>query len=150
MRNKILYTFMILVFSTGGLQIFARNPVLKDRQKAAVKSPPELVILWTTAEKEVLTKMLYIYVPNAKKQEWFKKVTFIIWGPSAKLLAEDKEVQDIIQMFKKTGVKLEACSWCTGQYGVTEDLKNMGVDVKGMGSPLTKYLKDPDKKVVVF
>lgn len=150
MRKKMFFPLMILIVLSGGLQTYANQPVLTDKQKTTLKTPDELVILWTTAEKEVLTKMLYIYVPNAKKQEWFEKVTFIIWGPSAKLLAEDKEVQDIVQMFKKAGVKLEGCSWCTNQYGVTEDLKKMGVDVRGMGSPLTKYLKDPDKKVIVF
>jgi len=148
MRKQMIFSLLILSFSAGSLQASGWQPV--NKSKTTVKAPSELVILWTTAEKEVLTKMLYIYVPNAKKQKWFEKVTFIIWGPSAKLLAEDKEVQETIKMFKKAGVKLEACSWCTEQYGVTDKLKELGVDVKGMGVPLTKYLKDPGKEVVVF
>jgi len=109
-----------------------------------------LVILWTTAEKEVLTKMLSVYVTNALTQGWFDHVTFIIWGPSAKLLAEDQEVQEWIRKFKEAGAVLEACLWCTNEYDVTEALEECGVDVRGMGRSLTEYLKDPDKKVIVF
>ena len=85
-----------------------------------------------------------------KKNGWFENITFIIWGPSSKLLAEDEEVQDWLKKFKKEGVKLEACIWCTNQYGVTEDLKKMGVDVRGMGVSLTEYIKDSGKEVVTF
>jgi len=38
---------------------------------------------------------------------------------------------------------------CANAYGVTEDLKAFGFDVKGMGKPLTEYLKS-GKKVLTF
>jgi hypothetical protein len=94
--------------------------------------------------------MLYIYTINAKKQGWFDDITMIVWGPSAKLLAEDKELQNLIKKLAKAGVKLEACSWCTEQYGVTEDLKKLGIDVRGMGKSLTDYIKDENMEVLVF
>jgi hypothetical protein len=41
----------------------------------------------------------------------------------------------------KDGVILEACIACSNGFGVTEELKALGIDVKGMGVPLSSYLK---------
>ena len=122
----------------------------KEQVSYMLNEPDSLVILWTTAEKDVLTKMLSVYVTNALTQGWFEHVTFVIWGPSAKLLAEDKEVQEWIRKFKEAGAVLEACLWCTNQYDVTEELEECGVDVRGMGRSLSNYIKDPDKEIIVF
>ena len=139
----IILSFILLIMAgnIGVAQESSENESGNDK---------ELVVLWTTAEKDVFTKMVGLYVYNAKKNGWFENITFIIWGPSAKLLAEDEEVQDWLKKFKKEGVKLEACIWCTNQYGVTEDLKKMGVDVRGMGVSLTEYIKDSGKEIVTF
>ena len=50
---------------------------------------------------------------------------------------------------QEDGVVIEACVVCANMYGVTETLKGLGYDVKGMGGPLTKYLKS-DAKVLTF
>jgi len=41
----------------------------------------------------------------------------------------------------KDGVILEACISCSNMLGVTDELKALGIDVKGMGVPLSNYLK---------
>ncbi len=117
--------------------------------KQAVDST-KLVVLWTTGEKDVFTKMVQIYLYNAKKQGWFDQITLIIWGPSSRLVAGDKELQKMVGELRDAGVKLEACVWCADQYGVSEKLKQLGVDVKGMGVYLTKYLKEKNTRVMVF
>jgi len=109
----------------------------------------KLVILWTTAEKDVFTKVAYMYGINSKKYDWWKDVTLIIWGPSSKLLAEDKELQENIQAMKEEGVTLTACKWCSDEYGVSETLEKMGIDVKYMGKPLTEFIKE-NRHVMVF
>jgi hypothetical protein len=43
------------------------------------------------------------------------------------------------------GVKVEACLACTDSYGVTEQLRKMGVEVKYMGKPLTDLIKQGSK-----
>ena len=86
----------------------------------------------------------------ARKRGWFEEVTLIVWGPSAKLLADDPELQTMVTELGEAGVVLEACIWCSNQYEVTEDLKALKIDVKGMGVPFTAYIKDPLKEVVVF
>ena len=100
-----------------------------------------LVVLWTSGDKEVATKMVFMYTLNAKKKNWWSAVTLIVWGPSSKLLSEDPELQKKIADMKNEGIKLEACKACSDQYGVSNTLENMGIEVKFMGVPLTDYIK---------
>lgn len=109
----------------------------------------KLVVLWTSGEREVALKMVFMYTLNAKLRGWWKYVTLVAWGPSSKLLSEDKDLQDYIEKIKDAGVELLACRACTEQYGVTENLEKLGIDVIYMGEPLTNYLKD-DIKVITF
>jgi hypothetical protein len=100
-----------------------------------------LVVLWTSGDIEVAEKMVYMYTFNAKKQNWWKDIVFIIWGPSAKLLSENMALQEQIKEFIAIGIKVKACKACADGYGVSENLSSLGIDVKYMGEPLTKYLK---------
>ena len=102
----------------------------------------KLAVLWTSGDVDVAEKMCFMYTYNAKKQGWFDEVVLIVWGPSAKLLSENKNLQDYVKKMKEAGVVVEACVACARMYGVDEDLAEMGIDVKGMGTPLTKYLKE--------
>ncbi|MBD3413499.1 MAG: hypothetical protein GF421_03590 [Candidatus Aminicenantes bacterium] len=74
---------------------------------------------------------------------------FIIWGSSTLLVSQDKEIQDWVKKLDKEGVELYACKWCSDQYGVSELLKKLGVDVIYYGEPLTKLIKD-DWKILTF
>jgi hypothetical protein len=101
-----------------------------------------LVVLWTSGDKEVATKMVFMYTLNAKKKKWWETITLIVWGPSAKLLSEDSELQRKITEMRAEGIKLEACKACADQYGVSGSLENLGIEVKYMGVPLTDYIKN--------
>jgi hypothetical protein len=101
-----------------------------------------LVVLWTSGDREVALKMVFMYTLNAKLRQWWEKVTLIVWGPSAKLLSEDGEIQAYVAKMKEAGVILEACVTCADMYGVSESLARMGIEVKKMGVPLTGYLKE--------
>jgi hypothetical protein len=101
----------------------------------------KLVILWTSQDKEVAQKMVFMYAKNSKLKDWWGRVRLIIWGPSAKLLATDVELQEELEELKRAGVELQACKACADQYGVSERLSDLGVDVIYMGLQLTNYLK---------
>jgi len=109
----------------------------------------KLIVLWTSADKEVALNMVFMYTLNSKKRQWWKEVDLIVWGPSAKLLTEDKELQDDILRMKEEGVILEACKTCADNYGVARQLEELGIDVKLMGMPLTEYLKQ-GYRVITF
>ncbi len=102
----------------------------------------KLAVLWTSGDPEVAEKVCFMYTYNAKKQRWFADVTLIVWGPSSKLLSENKMLQDYVKRMQEAGVKVEACVHCANMYGVADDLRELNIDVKGMGVPLTGYLKD--------
>jgi hypothetical protein len=100
-----------------------------------------LVVLWSSGDPDVAEKACLMYAHAAKRNSWFKEVILIVWGPSEKILAENALLKDKVSAMKKDGVIVEACVACSNMYGVTNDLKVCEVDVKGMGVPLTRYLK---------
>ena len=132
MKHLILFIFLIFTFNG----IYAQKEM-----KSAVNSN-KLAVLWTSGDPEVAEKMVFIYTLNAKKQGWFDEVVLIVWGPSAKLLSENKMLREYVKKMQDAGIKVEACIACARMYGVDGNLKEMGIDVKGMGVPLTNYLKD--------
>ena len=114
-----------------------------------VQTPDKLVVVWTSDNPYVAERVALMYTHNAKTSGWFKDVTLIIWGPSAKLTVENLKIQEKLKAMQKDGVVIEACIACADAYGITGELKKLGFDVKGMGKPLTDYLKS-GAKVLTF
>ena len=124
------------------------NKKERDGGKKSSK-PDELVVLWTSGDREVALNMAFMYTLNSKRFKWgWKNVTLVVWGPSSKLLAADTELQEYISRMKEAGVKLLACKKCSDIYEVSEDLRRLGIDVKYMGKPLTDYLRDDNYRVI--
>jgi hypothetical protein len=126
---------LILVLITGSAKLLNAQEVRTNT------ASDTLVVLWSSGDPEVAEKACLMYTGAAKKYSWFKEVILIVWGPSERLLAENQKLKDKIATMKKNGVIVEACVACSNMYGVTNELKVCEVDVKGMGVPLTKYLK---------
>lgn len=114
-----------------------------------VSEETELYILWKSGDKEIALSMAFMYAFNAKTKGWWEDVTLIIWGPSAKLLAVDEELQGRIHQMTEAGIHVIACIACAQLYGVVEILKNTGIEVKPMGLPLTELLKSGKKVLSV-
>lgn len=110
-------------------------------QEEMVKESDTVMVLWTSGDREVAEKVCFMYTYNAKRAQWFDEVYLVVWGPSAKLLTEDKELQAYIKKMQDLGVIVEACHYCANLYGVVDELKALGIDVKGMGVPLSERLK---------
>ncbi|MGB2908473.1 MAG: DsrE family protein [Candidatus Aminicenantaceae bacterium] len=105
------------------------------------EGPSKLMVLWTSGDREVALKMVFMYTFNAKKRGWWDQIRFVIWGPSSKLLSEDQELQKGIKDMQEAGVEVQACKACADQYGVSDKLTALGIEVKYMGVPLTDMLK---------
>ena len=101
----------------------------------------KLLVVWTSGDREVALKMVYMYTFHAKERGWWGQIRFLIWGPSSQLLAEDKELQDYLQKMKDAGVEIIACKACADMYGVTDKLQELGVNVFYVGSVFTDMLK---------
>ena len=108
-----------------------------------------LIIVWTSGDREVALNMVFMYAFNSMKKGWWEQVNLIVWGPSSKLLTQDKELQDYIKRMKDIGIIIEACKTCADNYGVSGDLENLGITVRYMGEPLTSYLKEK-QSVITF
>ena len=141
MKLKII--LFALVFTSGSLKLLIARDIKTNT------ASDTLVVLWSSGDPEVAEKACLMYAHAAKKYGWFKEVILIVWGPSEKLLAENTKLKDKIAIMKKDGVIVEACIACSNMYGVTNELKVCEVDVKGMGVPLTGYLKR-DYRIVSF
>lgn len=109
----------------------------------------KLVILWTSGDPDVAIKMVFMYAKGSMKNDWWKSINLIIWGPSSKLTSENEQIQNEIKEMQKLGIVVEACKACADQYGVADKLEDLGIEVKYMGEPLTDFLKS-DAKVVTF
>lgn len=109
----------------------------------------KLNILWTSDNKDTLLNMLSMYATNSKKKGWWDEVNVIIWGASAKLAGNDTQVQTEILEMIANGVNVEACKACSDNLGVSEVLIKLGVKVRYMGDPLTKYLKSDEKMICI-
>jgi len=139
---KLIAVFGLMVCVIGILLIvFGWQNSKTDARENNNKEPSKLLVIWTSSDKDVAEKMVFMYTYNAKKNGWWDEVRFLIWGPSSKLLSNDNDLQNYLAKMKETGVELLACKACADMHDVTEKLEKMGVDVKYMGVPLTNMLK---------
>ena len=108
-----------------------------------------MAVVWSSGDPDVAHRVCLMYTHAAVTQKWFDEVRLVVWGPSARLLAADKDLQAKIKAMMKDGVNVQACIVCADSYGVTETLRGLGIEVKPMGRPLTDMLQS-DYKVLTF
>lgn len=117
------------------------------KDDAVMKGLEKLAVLWTSPDREVALKMVFMYTRNSKKHGWWDAVRLIIWGPSAQLLAMDEELQLYVREMLDNEIEIVACKACADMYGVSDKLNKLGIEVKYMGEPLSQMLKS-DWKVI--
>ncbi len=127
----------------AALAVFAIVTLLRSSGYGQEKeaSDSRLAVIWSSGDPEVAHRVCFMYTENAKKQKWFEEVILIVWGPSARLLAGDKDLQSKIKTMIDNGVTVQACLACADSYGVTDRLRTLGIEVKYMGKPLTELIK---------
>jgi len=113
-------------------------------EKQQLRPEDKLVVVWTSGDRDVALKMVFMYTYNASPSKfgWWQDITLVVWGPSSKLLSVDTELQDYVAKMKQAGIRLEACKACADMYEVSDSLRELGVDVKYMGDVLTGYIKE--------
>lgn len=108
-----------------------------------------LYVLWTNDNRITAEKMVFMYTINSLARGWWEEVTLIIWGATAKLVAEDTAMQNKIREARDAGVQVTACKACADQLGVTEVLEKLNIEVKYWGAPLTKLLMNGEKLLTI-
>lgn len=144
MKNKLSPVLLMAMISFMTLPCQSRAHSVNTGNE-----PDTLVILWTSDDPYTAERVAFMYTHAAKTAGWFDEVFLVIWGPSAKLISENTALQKKLSLMMEDGVKVQACIACANSYGVTEKLKELGYEVKGMGKPLTGHLKS-GAKVLTF
>jgi len=107
-----------------------------------MSEPNKLLVVWSSADREVALYNVFMYTHNAKKNGWWDEVRLLLWGPSDRLLTEDEELQARIKAMMADGVEVLACKACSDRLGVSEALEALGVNVFYVGTALTEMLKE--------
>ncbi len=129
--------------------LVAASPCFAQGDEAATPTG-KLMVVWTSADPDVADKVCLMYTHAAKKYGWFAEVRLVVWGPSQRLLAGDPALQAKVKAMQDDGVIVEACIACATKLDLVETIREMGIDVRGMGVPLTEALKDPETEVITF
>jgi hypothetical protein len=108
-----------------------------------------LVILWTNADPITAKLMVFMYAEASKTRGWWDKVKIVVWGATAKLVAENKEIQDQLLDIKSKGVEISACIACARELGVIEQLTALGIELISWGPPLTELIKTDAKLITI-
>lgn len=135
-------TFVGVVMLSGGNAYSQSENVTQTPDSEAIPVSEKLVMLWTSGDKEVAMKMVFMYTYNAQARGWWEDITLVVWGPSAKLLIEDEELQEYMKKIIDAGVTVRACKGCSDQYGISEQLEDLGITVLYIGKELTDYIKE--------
>ncbi len=106
-----------------------------------MKDKEHLYILWTNSDPITADKMVFMYARNGLKKGWWKEITIVIWGSTAKLAGENHDIQNKIKELLAAGVQVSACKACADELGVTDALVHLGIEVKCWGTPLTEIIK---------
>ncbi|MEA4814618.1 MAG: DsrE family protein [Oscillospiraceae bacterium] len=109
----------------------------------------ELYILWTNADPLTAHNMVMMYATNALLKRWWDEVTVIIWGATAKYVAEDESIQGKIKIAQQAGVKFTACQACAVNLGVKDTLEALGIEVISWGPPLTELIKEHKNLITI-
>ena len=93
--------------------------------------------------------MVLLYGSVILPRGYWDEAHLMIWGPSARVLAEDRALQEMLKTVQQSGVTTSACVVCSDDYGVSERLQELGVVTEHTGERLTQALQD-DWKVITF
>jgi len=149
MKTRVLSITLTLILSIMTLSNFAQEQQNNTNTEQTIANNEKLVVVWTSSDRDVAIKMVFMYTFNAKKNGWWKDITLLVWGPSAKLLTEDKELQDYLKKMQEIGVHTIACKGCADLYGIADKLDNLGITVRYTGVELTNYIKE-NRHVITF
>ena len=112
-------------------------------------SSKKLTVLWTNDNLVTAKDMVFMYTINAKKFGWWEDITLLIWGDTAELAANAKDLHPFFAEMQDVGIHLTACKACADKHNVTERLEALGIEVKYWGIGLTEVLQGEGKLLTV-
>ncbi len=149
MKQKLLFSIaMSLLMSMSVAKVASAQEHNPGKDTIEICNKDKLVVVWTSGDKEVAMKMVFMYTINARKFNWWEDITLLVWGPSSKLLSEDKDLQNSVKTMLDSGINVLACKGCADLYKVSDKLEQIGVTVRYTGVDLTNFIKE--RHVITF
>ncbi|MHA1198670.1 MAG: DsrE family protein [Candidatus Heimdallarchaeaceae archaeon] len=102
----------------------------------------KIFLILSSADRIIHEELSFPYAFNSMKRNWWDQVRVILWGPTEKMAVEDKEFQELIKAWQVAGVEVYACKACSDNFGVSEQLEELDIDVRYVGTFVTEMLKD--------
>lgn len=109
----------------------------------------KLNILWTNDNVNTAHLMVFMYAINSISQNWWDEVAIIVWGPTTKLVADDKGIQEKVALAKHQGIRVSACISCAAQFGVVEKLNALDVETIAWGEKLTEIIQSGEHIITI-
>ena len=105
-------TLKVLLFAL--ILMFVSNTVINAQQNTPtpVSKVTKQTILWYSDDPMVAERVALMYTGVAKTYKLFEDVSVIVWGPSAKLVTENKEIQAKLKEMMGEGISINACVTC--------------------------------------
>ena len=101
-----------------------------------------LHILWTSGDPVTAEHMVMMYAKNSLLNDWWDRVTVIVWGAAQRLAAENEAVRFEMNNARDLGVGFSACASCASNLGLTEALEAEGIEVIRWGAKLSLLLQN--------
>lgn len=142
-------TFILAILLFPALSSMAQNSTPQHALAATDKEhATEVDLLWTDEDRDVFTESIVPYSHRYLDGKSGKELNLIIWGPAIKVLAENDQLQNKLASMIDKGLTVKTSQFLTDQYGVTEQLKQIGVEVGKTDNVLTETLTEDASHVV--
>ncbi len=146
-----IHTLWVLAICVALFSCTPRNPKVSQYDEPTLNpgDSSSLVIIWASSDKDVAKSVVLNFVLNARLNGWLDNITLMVWGPSVKLLASDKELQDVFKSLKHTGINLYIDKGSAEDFGVGKAVEDMGAEVAYLGKTLSVCIKQ-NRKIITF
>ena len=104
--------------------------------------PNKLFVILASGDKDVALEMALFYPYTLAKEKYLDEVKVILFGPSEKLVARDKNVQKRIKKLQEVNVAISACKYCSDRMGVSDKLEKLGITVEYVSKGIAQMIKD--------
>ena len=101
-----------------------------------------LLVPWTTENKDTALNMVFMYTYNAKAKGWWKNVSLLVWGASSRLLAGDRQIQAEVRKIADAGIRVFICKKCIEKLDVLKEVEALGYEVFYVGEEFSRLLKE--------
>ena len=98
-----------------------------------------LVIIATGENEKALTGLMY--AGRTLSEGWMDKVKVIFFGPSERLLVEDKQIAQAAKEMSNVEKPI-ACKFISDRDGISEQIEDCGVKVDYVGTIISDLIKD--------